>query len=313
MLAGEECRGNTFPVATQEMQVQRPDLCFPIWKTIDDFLRQNAHVLYWLRGVRGDDHFDVRLCDPQELREDAEALQQNLDTARAQNEQLESQKNSLDSQLNAELEIARQEASKLATEREELLAQNLLIQRELDQLRQKERTNTAAVESTQANNEKLTAEVSVLRKDIRSEQQARDEAFDVTIAATDDLHQSQGEVTALRDRNSQLVRELGDKTALLEDNGIDPHTSPDAVVPQVRGIISKSQRTAGSQLIEVTVGADDGLKPGHTVEVFRGDRYLGRAEILKTEPDRAVGRVLRQFQQGQIQEGDDVATRFRIS
>ena len=51
---------------------------------------------------------------------------------------------------------------------------------------------------------------------------------------------------------------------------------------------------------------------GHTVEVFRGDRYLGRAEILKTEPDRAVGRILRQFQQGQIEEGDDVATRFRI-
>lgn len=100
--------------------------------------------------------------------------------------------------------------------------------------------------------------------------------------------------------------------ALLEDNDIDPNTSPDAVVPKVRGIVSKTQRTAGSQLIEVTVGADDGLKPGHTVEVYRGDRYLGRAEILKTEPDRAVGRILRQFQQGQIEEGDDVATRFRI-
>jgi hypothetical protein len=60
------------------------------------------------------------------------------------------------------------------------------------------------------------------------------------------------------------------------------------------------------------VGADDGLKPRHTVEVFRGDRYLGRVEILRTEPDRAVGRILRQFQQGQIEEGDDVATRFRI-
>ena len=70
--------------------------------------------------------------------------------------------------------------------------------------------------------------------------------------------------------------------------------------------------SAGNQLIEITVGADDGLKPGHTIEVFRGERYLGRAEILRTEPDRAVGRVIRRFQLGPIQEGDDVATRLRI-
>lgn len=245
-------------------------------------------------------------------RADAEALRSALDKARTQNEQLENQKNSLDSQLNAELEIARREASKLATEREQLLSQNLLIQRELDQLRQQERTNTAATASTQANNEKLTAEVGVLRNEIRTEQQTRDESFDVTISATDKLHQAQGELTALLDRNRQLAQEVANKMALLEDNDIDPHSSPDAVVPKVRGIVSKTQRSAGSQLIEVTVGADDGLKPGHTVEVYRGDRYLGRAEILKTEPDRAVGRVLRQFQQGQIEEGDDVATRFRI-
>ncbi len=245
-------------------------------------------------------------------REDAEALQDSLAKAQARNEQLESKKNSLESQLNAELEIARQEATKLATEREQLLSQNLLIQKELDQLRQKERTNTAAAESTQKLNEKLTADVEVLRKDIRTEQQARDESFDVAVTATDDLHQAQGELTALLDRNRQLAQEVADKMALLEDNNIDPNSSPDAVVPRVRGIVSKMQRSAGSQLIEVTVGADDGLKPGHTIEVFRGDRYLGRAEILKTEPDRAVGRVLRQFQQGQIEEGDDVATRFRI-
>ena len=69
---------------------------------------------------------------------------------------------------------------------------------------------------------------------------------------------------------------------------------------------------AGTQLIEISVGENDGIKPGHTVEVFRGERYLGRAEILRTEPDRAVGRVLRKFQKGQIQEDDDVATKLRV-
>ncbi|MEM9658885.1 MAG: 50S ribosomal protein L15, partial [Planctomycetota bacterium] len=55
-----------------------------------------------------------------------------------------------------------------------------------------------------------------------------------------------------------------------------------------------------------------GVKKGQTVEVFRGTRYLGRAQILRSDPDRAVGRVIREFQQGQIQEGDDVATKLRV-
>jgi len=132
------------------------------------------------------------------------------------------------------------------------------------------------------------------------------------LVATDQLHQIQGQYSSGLERQKQLVADLANKNVLLNENGIDPDTDPGAVVPRVRGVISATHRTANSQLIELTVGADDGLKPGHTVEVFRGDRYLGRAEILKTEPDRAVGRVMRRFQQGQIQEGDHVATKLRV-
>jgi hypothetical protein len=246
-------------------------------------------------------------------KEDYDALKTQLATAQNQNQQLESQKNSLEGQLTAEVEFARQEASKLATEREQLVSQNIDIQRRLDELTQLERSKTAAVAATQANNEKLTGEVGVLREEIRTNQAERDLAFSNALQATDGLHQADNELTTLRERNTQLAQEVGHKSALLDENGIDPNTDPDAVVPRVRGIVSSTQNTAGSQLIEITIGADDGLKPTHTVEIFRGDRYLGRAVILKTEPDRAVARILRQFQQGQIEEGDDVATRFRIS
>lgn len=245
-------------------------------------------------------------------REDYEVLKKRLSDAQVANQQLESQKNSLESQLSAEAEFARQEASKLATEREQLLANTTALQQQLEQLRELERTNTAAVASTQANNEKLTAEVGSLRTEIRTNQNERDHAFTTAVQSTDELHQASNDLTVLRERNTQLAQEIGSKIRIMEDHGIDPNTDPGAVMPRVRGVVSKVQNTAGSQLIEITVGADDGLKPRHTVEVFRGDRYLGRAEILKTEPDRAVGRILRQFQQGQIEEGDDVATRFRI-
>jgi predicted nucleic acid-binding Zn-ribbon protein len=243
---------------------------------------------------------------------DATALQTQLAQATTTNSQLQSERRSLESQLKAEIEAALQEVSKLESERVALETQNSTIQSQLDQLRQKERANTAAVASTQANNETLTADVEVLRKQIREHQQSRDEAFLTMVRATDDLHEAQGKVSSLKERNIQLVSDLGTKTSIIRANGIDPDTDPEAIVPRVRGEVFATRRSAGNQLIEVTIGADDGLKPGHTVEVYRGDRYLGRIEILTTEPDRAVGRVLRKFQQGQIQEGDHVATKLRI-
>lgn len=245
-------------------------------------------------------------------KEDYDKLKAQYNTAQTQNQQLQSERDSLESQLTAEVEATRQEAAKLATERDQLLGKNDELTKQLTQLQELERTNTAAVASTQANNEKLAGEVGALRDEIRANQGERDRAFTTAVQATDDLHQAKNNLTVLKDRNSQLARQVGDMTNIMDANGIDPNTDPNAVMPRVRGVVSKVQNTAGSQLIEITVGADDGLKPRHTVEVFRGDRYLGRAEILKTEPDRAVGRILRQFQQGQIEEGDDVATRFRI-
>jgi len=247
------------------------------------------------------------------FKEDAAKLTAQLSDVKNQNLQLDSKLRSLESQLTGEVEAAKQDVAKLESERVQLVAQNTSFQTELDTLRQEQRTNTAAVVSTQNNNESLTSEVTALRDAIQENQQSRDGAVAKTIQAVEDVHQAQGELTALRERNSQLVQDLGLTSSMLRENGIDPTADPQAAAPNVRGIVSATHRAAGKQLIEVSVGADDGLKPGHTVEVFRGDRYLGRAEILKTEPDRAVGRIIRSFQQGQIQEGDHVATKLRIS
>jgi len=242
----------------------------------------------------------------------ADKLKAERNAAQNTIEQNESKHLKLQSKLEAEVTAKLEEVVKLNTEREQLLGQNASIQEELDSLRQKERTNTAAVALTQANNEKLAAQVKALTEEIRKNQQSRDEAFAEALQATDDLHQAQGELTRLRERGAQLAQEVATQTSLLLSEGIDPHTAPGDIVPVIRGVISAMHRSAGTQLIEITIGADDGLKKGHTVEVFRGERYLGRAYIMKTEPDRAVGRILPRFQQGQIQENDDVATKLRI-
>lgn len=245
-------------------------------------------------------------------KQDFDTAKKQLTDAQARNQELQSQKDSLESRLNAEVEFARQEASKLTVERDQLLTDNEQIRTQIEGLTQQNRESTAAVAATQANNQKLSDDVGALRGEIRTNQSQRDRAFAISVQSTDELHQTKNELDTLRDRNTQLAQEIGNKIRVMEDSGIDPDTDPGAVMPRVRGVVSKVQSSDGNQFIEITIGSDDGLKPRHTVEIFRGDRYLGRAEILKTDPDRAVGQILRQFQQGQIEEGDDVATRFRI-
>jgi hypothetical protein len=242
----------------------------------------------------------------------ADGLQKKLDLQQAENTRLVSDHNRKVEELTAEKDAEKQQAVKLETERVSLVARNAQIQTELDQLKQDSREHVAAVASTQKINEGLATEVTGLRQDIRTNEQARDASFKTTLDATEKLHQKVGEFEAAEERKQQLTELVAGMKTVMSANGIDPATDPNGVVPTVDGVVSDIKRANGSQLVEITIGADDGIKKGNTVEVFRGSKYLGRVEILSTSPDKAVGRVDRKFQQGQIQEGDRVATRLKL-
>jgi predicted nucleic acid-binding Zn-ribbon protein len=245
-------------------------------------------------------------------KDEATTLQTRLQNAQAEYERLKGEYNQRESQLTSEVESAQQQVRKLEAERVALVDRNAGIQTELDQLKAERREATAAVAVTQQNNQKLAQEVTVLRDDIRENQLARDRAFATTLTATEQLHQTKSQLDSALERSRQLTSQVADYTHIMQSSGVDPNTPPDAVTPTVNGLVSQVRQTAGAQLVELTIGADDGLKQGNTVEVYRGDRYLGRIEILRTSPDRAVGRVDRRFQQGRIVEGDRVATRLQI-
>jgi hypothetical protein len=239
-------------------------------------------------------------------------LQKQLQEARTQFDQLKAQYDRREAELTAEVEAEKQQAVKLEAERVSLAERNVAIQTELDQLKQTQRENTALVAATEENNKVLASQVAELRQQIRATEATRDKLFEETLVATEKLHQVTGQYESAREMSEQLNRDLVGKVAVMDAHGIDPKTDPSGVVPTVDGLVSQVRRSAGAQFVEVTIGADDGLKPGTTVEVFRGDRYLGRLNILTTSPDKSVGRVDRRYQTGQIQEGDRVATRLRL-
>ncbi len=151
-----------------------------------------------------------------------------------------------------------------------------------------------------------------LRKQIRKEEQTRDQLFGQTLEATEKLHQVSGQYETAREMSEQLTKQVAGMKTVMDSKGIDPNTDPSGVVPTVDGLVSQVRRSGGSQFVEVTIGADDGLKPGNKLEVFRGAKYLGRLDVVTTSPDKSVGKVDRRFLQGQIQEGDRVATRIKL-
>jgi len=66
-----------------------------------------------------------------------------------------------------------------------------------------------------------------------------------------------------------------------------------------------------NQLVEISLGRDDGLREGHTLEIYRGAQYLGRVQIIKTQDDKSIGKILASFRKGYIQAGDKVASKVQ--
>jgi hypothetical protein len=221
---------------------------------------------------------------------------ENLD---AENKELKEKLADREDELAAEVADKRRVLAKLETERSELLAARTRMQTELDGLLEQNRVLSGTVDSTMANLSRLTGEVNGLRTEIRDVQSERIVIFDKVVATTDTAHQLRNELVTAKERNDQLLQQV-----------VELKNPPDAGSPRVDGEVTAVR---ADNLIEVSIGSDDGIREGHTVEIFRGRTYLGRAEIVKTAPDRAVGKILKEYRKGVVQKGDSVATRFKVS
>lgn len=131
------------------------------------------------------------------------------------------------SSLEQEIEAAQQQVIKLENERATLEARNNEVQAELERLRQTRRDLTSEVASVQASitqligrNEKPEAEdpkdrpeqlgeIDRLEREIDSNQQAINKAFDRAVAATSELHEAKIKLEIELERNAQLVEQVG--------------------------------------------------------------------------------------------------------
>jgi hypothetical protein len=233
-------------------------------------------------------------------------LKPQLDAAKTENENLQ---RDIDQLKNA---LAKERAARVnalaAAEAKLLETQRQLTQKETDlaKLQTEHQVLVETNEETQNTLTALTDEVTKLRGEIRAAQQERDGFFDQVVTLTDQFNQAKVEQMRLTERRDQLLAQVAAMDRVLERNGLTAETPVSHIPPRLEGVVTES---AGGDMIEVSLGMDDGLKKGHFLEVIRGSNYIGRLEVVSTEPDRAVARILRPYQKGPIRRGDNVRTK----
>jgi hypothetical protein len=191
-----------------------------------------------------------------------------------------------------------------ATKSEQELAAK---QQELDALSAQ---HTAAAQTAKTAQERLTtleASNQATRDELRTAQQERDKSFLAVVDLTDKLNQAESVKQILDERNKEAAFQIAQMKMVLDSRGLRPDELVSHIPPKVEGVVLL---VGGKDLIEISIGRDDGLREGHSLDVYRDNTYLGRMVIQRADPDRAVGQMIRELQRGQIKRGDRVTTKF---
>jgi hypothetical protein len=153
----------------------------------------------------------------------------------------------------------------------------------------------------------LQIQIAGVKNEVNGARTEIDKLFKQTTILTEENHQ-----WMLKNRNLQITRDRLQKqvenaTVLLAPYGKNVDSEPDrkdiVLAGVVTGVVVKDRTT----LVQLSIGSDDGLTMNHRLKVFRGSTPLGEVVIIRTEPDKAVGRVERPL--GQIQVRDQVETK----
>jgi hypothetical protein len=239
-------------------------------------------------------------------------FQKELKDQQARNKELTDELAKKIHDLEAERQAKTEALTKLETEltakKEELEARK----QKQDELEKSERAIAAAMSTTQTNATDYRKSLETLRADILQAQRERDAHFNEVVKLTDQFNQLENDRKQLSDRNVELVKDMARADELLRKLGYDKGRDYSNVPPDVDGVITA---TPGANMVEISIGGDQGLINGHVLQVYRigagQSTYVGRIEVIKTTPDRAVCKIDPNYQKSNMMVGDRVATKIK--
>lgn len=243
-------------------------------------------------------------------------LRYQLEDLRTVHQTLENKFLAMQKELKQELSMRNARLQVLESERENLLNQVAAKTKEIEQITQDKSATAAAITALTGDIGKKAAEIEDLSSKI---DQIRGEIKDNQVelfSNIDKLGQTQSLLDKANEQKKVLIESNAELQAVLKRLGYENPAIASRIAappPKIDGVVRASTPEG---LVEVSLGSDDGLMKGHTMEVYRlgatanATKYLGRIEILSTKADIAVGKVLPEYRRGNIEKDDRVATRL---
>ncbi len=190
-----------------------------------------------------------------------------------------------------------------------LRKEKLANEGQIQDLEKQVREAVAAMKATHETLAVLRTQVDTLRVDLKTAQTVRDDTFKKVVDLTDQVNSLANERSRLKKLSQDLVDQLTKARECLHYFKLNEGADYKAKEPPT-GLQGEVTGVPRANLVEVSVGADDGLRKGHKLEVVRVGggvvSYVGRIEVMETSPDRAVCRPDPAMLRSPIQKGDRV-------
>lgn len=238
----------------------------------------------------------------------AEGYQVQLQHARLEAQTLKDEIQKYDSALQIEKQAHFEVLAKAESARDTYAKNAAVLDTQVKAQEKDLAENATALKVEQDNLTELRKEDTNLRDDIRLANKATDEQLKKAQAMEDKYNIAVGQLKDLQARNEQLAGDVAKARLLLSQVGLKLESPANGQPPTIRGEVLAVDKENHA---EISLGSDDGLLVGNTLEIYRGDRYLGRLQVLETQPHRAVGKIIKELQQDVIRNGDQVATRLK--
>ncbi|MBR4752275.1 MAG: hypothetical protein IK077_11000 [Thermoguttaceae bacterium] len=235
------------------------------------------------------------------------ALNEQLNKAKDEAQKLTSQKAELAKKIEDEKQTYVNMIAALRTKTDALQAENDSLKADLDKLNEDLADRTDAVFANTKYVTDIHQQLENASDELKKAQELRANYLRDLAKTMEKLHELSAVYGDLQDQNTELVKSYDDALTVLNQNGLSADANQYGDLPQypVQGAVETVEEGADG-LLMVSIGSDDGLSEHNKLDVKRGDSYLGKIEVITLEPNRAVCKVLPEYRQGVIQEGDVV-------
>ncbi len=119
----------------------------------------------------------------------------------------------------------------------------------------------------------------------------------------------QTQVRGLEGIRNDLAEELALRTKVMTLNGLEPNDATAHIPRELDGRVTAIR----DGTIAVSLGLDDGLRKGHTVDIFRDGQFVGAAVVIETENNRSAARIDRNLTKFPVQLNDEITTKWVVS